>query len=263
MRLTKHHGLGNDFLVLVDLDGNRPVTTDEVVALCDRRTGVGADGFIRVTRSPGGDADVDMQLLNADGSPAEMSGNGIRCLAQAVFGSGLFDPPRLRVRTDAGLRTVTAVEEVSPREHRITVDMGEAKVGDDEPEWVEGAILRAARVDLGNPHLVLHTAPDGPDVAEIGERVNDLTPGGVNVELIRPGAAPGLLEMTVYERGVGVTLACGTGACAAAAAAHAWELATDRSTVRMPGGDVEVQLGDSVLLTGPAVSVAALEVPWP
>ena len=84
MRLTKHHGLGNDFLVLLDLEGTQPVTPELAVALCDRRTGVGADGLIRVTAGQG-EADVAMLLLNADGSEAEMSGNGIRCLAQAVF----------------------------------------------------------------------------------------------------------------------------------------------------------------------------------
>jgi diaminopimelate epimerase len=262
MRLTKHHGLGNDFLVLLDLDDSQPLTAVEAVALCDRRTGIGADGLMRVTRVAGGDADVQMQLFNADGTRAEMSGNGIRCLAQAVFRAEVVDPPELRVRTDAGLRTVTYVEQCSPHTHRLRVDMGPVRVGDDEPEWVEGGILRATRVEVGNPHLVLHAAPEVRDVAELGARINELVPGGINVELVRVGDADGVLEMSVYERGVGVTLACGTGACATAAAAHRWELAPDRSTVRMPGGDVEVELGATATLTGPATFIATVEAAW-
>ena len=150
MRLTKHHGLGNDFLVLLDLAGVHPVTPAIVVALCDRRTGVGADGLIRATAGTDG-ADITMELHNADGSLAEMSGNGIRCLAQAVFQSRLATPPVLRVATGAGLRTVTALARTGDRSHRFSVEMGQAKVGADEPEWVEGSVLRATRVDVGQP----------------------------------------------------------------------------------------------------------------
>src|SRR3546814_14956418 len=119
MRLTKHHGLGNDFLVLLDLDGIRPVSPQDAVALCDRRRGIGADGLMRVTAGTDGadGADVTMRLLNADGSVAEMSGNGIRCLAQAVFQAGLATPPVLRVATDAGLRTVTVLARPAPHGH--------------------------------------------------------------------------------------------------------------------------------------------------
>ena len=109
MQLTKHHGLGNDFLVLLDLDGARPVSPAEVAALCHRRTGLGADGLLRATSGTAG-AQVTMELLNADGSTAEMSGNGIRCLAQAMFQAGLAEPPVLTVATDAGL---------SPRPRRL------------------------------------------------------------------------------------------------------------------------------------------------
>src|SRR3546814_12653698 len=107
MRLTKHHGLGNDFLVLLDLDGIRPVSPQDAVALCDRRRGIGADGLMRVTAGTDGadGADVTMRLLNADGSVAEMSGNGLRCLAQAVVQAGLATPPVPRRAQDAGART--------------------------------------------------------------------------------------------------------------------------------------------------------------
>ena len=266
MRLTKHHGLGNDFLVVLDLAGHHPVGPADAVALCDRRTGVGADGLLRVTAGTG-DAHVTMQLLNADGSEAEMSGNGIRCLAQAVFQAQLAALPVLRVATAAGLRTVTEVARVDERTQRYSVEMGQAKIGSDEPEWVDGPVLRALRVDVGNPHVVLQwgeeSLPHLDVLVEIGSRIDGLTAGGTNVELVRPGPRPGQIDMAVFERGVGPTLACGTGACAAAAAAHHWELADRQSTVNMPGGSVDITLGDPVLLTGDATSVATVYAPWP
>jgi diaminopimelate epimerase len=265
MRLTKHHGLGNDFLVLLDLAGTEPVTPEIAVALCDRRTGLGADGLIRVTAGEG-EADVTMLLLNADGSEAEMSGNGIRCLAQAVFQHRLAAPPVLKVATGAGLRTVTALARTGDRSHRFSVEMGPAKVIGDDPEWVGGPAVQAVRVDVGNPHLVLHWSdPElpGEDVlVQWGERANQLVAGGINLELVRRNDA-GELDMVVYERGVGPTQACGTGACATAAAAHGWGLSGTTATVNMPGGPVDVQLGDPVLLIGEAVSIATVYAPWP
>lgn len=266
MRLTKHHGLGNDFLVLLDLDGIHPVAPEQAAALCDRRTGIGADGLLRATAGTGG-ADVTMQLLNADGSTAEMSGNGIRCLAQAVFQSGLARPPVLRVATDAGPRTVRVISRQGSATHRMSAEMGQAKVVGDEPEWVEGDVLRAVRVDVGNPHVVLHWGaaelPARGELVAIGARIDDATPGGANVEVVLPSADSGALDMVVYERGVGPTLACGTGACAVVAAAVEWELCGPAATVHMPGGPAEVTLGDPVLLTGDTTSLAIIDTPWP
>jgi diaminopimelate epimerase len=266
MHLTKHHGLGNDFLVLLDLDGVRPITPADAVALCNRRTGIGADGLLRVSAGAG-DVDVTMELLNSDGSVAEMSGNGIRCLAQAVFAAGIVPPPVLRVATLAGLRTVTLVETIDDHNQRLQVEMGQAKVVGEEPEWVQGLAVRATRVDVGNPHLVIEWSgerlPSGDELVAIGARIDGGTPGGSNVELIKPGPVAGTIDMVVYERGVGPTLACGTGACAVAAAAHEWGLVGQRSTVAMPGGPVEIELGDPVLLTGDATSVATVVTPYP
>lgn len=266
MRLTKHHGLGNDFLVMVDLAGAHPITPSMALALCHRRHGVGADGLIRVTAGTGG-ADVTMELLNADGSSAEMSGNGIRCLAQAVFQSSAAPPPVLRVATAAGLRTVTALDPDGVPSQRFAVEMGQAKVGEDEPGHVGGPVLKATRVDVGNPHLVLLWGETGlpePDrLVSIASRIDAATPGGVNVEVVLPGPRGGELSTVVHERGVGLTQACGTGACAVAAAGHRWGLCAEGVTVHMPGGPVDVALGDPVLLTGPATSVAAIDTPWP
>jgi len=266
MQLTKHHGLGNDFLVLLDLDGTQPVSAEQAVALCDRRTGIGADGVLTVTPGTAG-ADVTMRLHNADGTRAEMSGNGIRCLAQAVFQSGFAQPPALRVATDVGVRTVTVVSTTSPAQHRMSVEMGVAKVIGPAPGWVGGEVSRATEVDVGYPHVVLEwdgSEPPTPEVlVELGARIDGATPGGANVEILLPSKTPGRLEMVVYERGVGPTLACGTGACALVAAAHEWGRGDQRVTVRMPGGAVEIALGDPVLLTGDVSSVAIIDTPWP
>src|SRR5690606_41769138 len=121
MRLTKHHGLGNDLLVLLDPDGTQAVTPDAAVALCHRHTGVGADGLL-VGGPPRNGADLTMVLLNADGSRAEMSGKGIRCLMQAALQHGMDTGPEVACTTDAGPRTDTDLDESDPRTHPTTVD---------------------------------------------------------------------------------------------------------------------------------------------
>jgi diaminopimelate epimerase len=276
MRLTKHHGLGNDFLVLLDPDGSHPLDADLARALCDRHTGVGADGLIRATpAAPDDRAPMRMELRNADGSRAEMSGNGIRCLAQALL---LADPglgPDVPIATDAGLRTVTVHGQVDAVTHSLSVAMGVACVDGEAPEWAGGDVARALLVNMGNPHLVLDLsgAPAGAaeeiDLVEVGEAVNGKIPGGANVHLVTAGRAPGGIAIRTYERGVGLTLACGTGACASAVAARAWGLAGDRVPVAQPGGTAEVTLGsgpdDEVVLRGPATYVGEITLgasPW-
>ena len=168
MQLTKHHGLGNDFLVCLDLDERFPVDDDIAVAICDRHRGVGADGLIRVTRAAGGR--LHMELRNEDGSRAEMSGNGISCLGQAAVRAGLDVDGVVDVDTDAGLRTVTVVERTADHRHRMRVDMGTPRIGDDLAEWVSGGIIRAVQVDVGNPHVVCHVPDldDAPDLVDLG-----------------------------------------------------------------------------------------------
>jgi diaminopimelate epimerase len=279
MRLTKHHGLGNDFLVLLDADGSKPLPADQVRTLCDRHRGVGADGLIRATRPTAGDAALGlvarMQLVNADGSPAEMSGNGIRCLAQALVMAGWATGPEVAIATDAGVRTVTIHEQVDATTQISSVDMGPAEILGDAPEWSGGPFRRALLVDVGNPHLVLDLAPDHAAAAdhdtgvvrlvELGERVNGKLSEGANVHLLTDGGR-GSIVIRTYERGVGPTLACGTGACAAAAAARRWGVADDPVVVRMAGGEAQVTLGEAgvaVELRGPATAVAAIDVPVP
>jgi diaminopimelate epimerase len=259
VRLTKHHGLGNDFLVLLDPDGTTTVDADLARTWCDRHRGVGADGLIVV--GPGHDgADVSMVLRNADGSRAEMSGNGIRCLGQAVALDRGTERLDLVVATDAGHRALAVAPGPDPRTASVRVDMGPAKVDPDPPLDVPG---RVALVDIGNPHLVLqHDDLSTVDVRGDGPRLEALVPGGLNVEWYRQ-RPDGDLELVVWERGAGATEACGTGACAVAAADAGWSGRTGDVRVHMPGGSVEVGLGEALSLTGPAVLVATVEVPWP
>jgi len=249
MRLEKYHGLGNDFLVLLDLDGRHPLGAEEARALCDRHRGVGADGVIRVTAGP------TMELYNADGGRAEVSGNGIRCLARAVVDSGLAQGPNISVTTDAGRRDVRIGDD-----GMVSVDMREASVQEAGGTDLPGGALRAAGVDMGNPHLVvLVDGEPGPDVR--GYAARRAVADGINVEVVTVGPEAGALTMRVWERGVGETQSCGTGSCAAAAAARSWGLADDHVVVHQPGGDLRVDLtGDTVVLTGPAVHVCSVEV---
>lgn len=263
MRLTKHQGLGNDFLVLLDVNGVHAVTPDLARAVCDRHRGVGADGLLHVT-SGVGDADVTMVLYNADGSRAEMSGNGVRCLGQAVLQAGVVDGPRIRVATDAGVRSLEILATDHPATHVVTVDMGPVDDQGDTAEWLGQGVVAAAWASMGNPHLVLYAPDASPDVVELGRAVNDRTPGGANVEVIAIGDTSDELMLEVFERGVGPTLACGTGACAAAAVAHRWGLVGSDVRVHMPGGTAHVTLTErTILLGGPTSSIGLVEYPWP
>ena len=267
MRLAKYHGLGNDFLVLLDLEGRTTVDGATARALCDRHRGVGADGLIRATAAGAADdeADVTMELWNADGGWAETSGNGLRCLARALMDAGAVPPGPLRVRTGAGVSVV--------RPHpdgRLSADMGAATL--DGEAWPDGLLLRSGTepvvegdrrhvgVNLGNPHLVVEV--DDPAKVELADGAPGLR--DLNVEVVAVGPGPDELTMRVWERGVGETAACGTGSCAAAVAARGWGLVGDRVTVHQPGGALDVELLDdgSIRLVGPAELVATVDVPW-
>ncbi|HVT42698.1 MAG TPA: diaminopimelate epimerase [Acidimicrobiales bacterium] len=266
MRATKHEGAGNDFLVVLDPEDAIRLSVAQVRLLADRRRGIGADGIIRV--GPGRDGcDLSMQLQNADGGEAEMSGNGIRCLAQAAVDAGLVRPPRFTVATAGGRRTVDYVPGAVPGFAAASVDMGPARLGPDQPQEFEDRKVRT--VDVGNPHLVL-LGPDtaAVDIAEIGPKLQASFAGGINVEwitVVEDDAGP-LLDFRVWERGVGETLACGTGSVAAAAAARSWGVVPDRGAVRVrnPGGELEVTLGANehatTYLAGPVRKVADIVI---
>jgi diaminopimelate epimerase len=263
MHLSKHHGLGNDFLVLLP-DDIVPMPDDVAAALarrlCHRTRGIGADGLIiggaPVRRVA---CDLQMWLYNADGSRAEMSGNGIRCLAHAVLRKRALTEATLAISTDAGLRRVD-IKVVGPDDAWASVDMGPIAAADPPHGWHVLDIDSArpvSHVSVGNPHaVVLVDDVEAVDLVAAGTAVPE-----VNLEIIEPGPEANAITMRVHERGVGITEACGTGACAAAWAARAWGIAGDRVVVHMLGGDGEVTIeGDGVTLAGPAVHIADIEV---
>jgi len=267
LRVWKYQATGNDFVMTYDPDDERRLSADEVRVLCDRRFGVGADGSIRVTHESGGRPFMDYR--NADGSLAEMCGNGLRCVAlllRDVDGAGGFS---FEVETRSGTRRVELTAD-----GRVSVDMGEpnftkAAIPMRGPAWETylrepldlggGLVVTASAVSMGNPHLVLFV-DDDPErfhVAHIGavlER-DDRFPEGTNVEFAKVDEDE--IVARVWERGSGETMACGSGACAIAVAADEAGLAGSRSSVRFPGGVLDVERSEtgSVLLTGPASRV--------
>ena len=261
LSLTKHHGLGNDFLVAFD------PPSDDLPGLarwlCDRRRGVGADGLLVGTSEPGYDA--RMVLYNADGSRAEMSGNGIRCFAQAVAArSG--HPDSLRILTDAGERTLSIIATDRADTVQVVVDMGEVTPLSEPVDWGDlqcDPLRPVQHLSLGNPHSVVGVDDvRSLDLAQLGQVVPY-----VNLEVVEPGPEPDAITMRVHERGAGITEACGTGACASAWAAHEWGFVgadVREITVHMDGGSARVRLHQPsegrVTLVGPAQFVADLVV---
>ncbi len=265
LELTKHHGLGNDFLVMRHPGEHAEVQPVAQLArrLCDRRRGIGADGLLLI--SDAGGYTARMTLVNADGSLAEMSGNGIRCLAQALaMRDGTVGTQH--ILTDAGPRTVTVHATDAADTVEASVDMGEIAAGHPPTGWdalgchPDRPVLH---LSLGNPHTVVgvddvHVV----DLLGLGRRVP-----GTNLEIIEPGPGPHEITMRVHERGAGITEACGTGACASAWAARSWGLvpaSAEEIVVHMDGGRARVHLDEPrpghVTLTGPSVFVGRITV---
>lgn len=267
MRFVKAHGTGNDFVVLPDWDDTLELTADLVVAICDRHRGVGADGVLRIVRGADG-ADATMDYRNADGSVAEMCGNGVRVAAKHVADHQLAGPSggALRIATLAGVKTVRLSYGADGLVDAATVDMGAARVeAVDEPLDVDGQEVRVTVVSVGNPHAVVlvDDVADAP-VATLGRAVehHPRFPDRTNVEFVAV-IGPEAAAVRVWERGVGETMACGSGACAVLAALQALGRAGDGMTLRFPGGELAVRHGagdPGILLTGSAVEVAAGEL---
>lgn len=266
--LRKLHGLGNDFLVLFDPADDADLA-QMARELCDRRRGIGADGllvgFQPALDQPSG-VDVVMRLHNADGSRAEMSGNGIRCFAQAwIEHRGGVVPTSVTVATDAGLRVV----EIRGHDGAMmisSVEMGAVSDVAAPENWHETGCHpdRPVRhLSLGNPHAVVGVDEvDVVDLAALGAVVP-----GVNLEIVEAGPGAHEVRMRVHERGVGITEACGTGACATAVAALEWGLvsadAAGEVTVHMDGGTVTVAVdrdSRTAVLSGPSVAIATIEI---
>jgi diaminopimelate epimerase len=253
----KYEGLGNDFVV-VDARDESVVTPDRARALCDRRFGVGADGVLLVLPARDG-SDVRMRVINADGSVPENCGNGIRCVALHVARGRRIARGVVRVDTDAGPSPCAVEDEAG--EGIVTVDMGVIRVLGDRTLAVEGNDVSLTLADAGNPHAILFGAFARGDVDYLGPRLATHAefPRGTNVEFTRVDG--GAIDLVVWERGVGVTMACGTGACATAAVACAKGLVPRNVpvAVRLPGGrlDITIDASNRAIMRGPARRVFA------
>jgi diaminopimelate epimerase len=274
---TKGHGTENDFVLVADLDGTHDVTAEQVQHLTDRRAGIGADGVIRVVpteaaaeqhvRDQGAQARWFMDYRNADGSAAEMCGNGTRVFAAYLRREGLETADEFAIATRGGVKVVRFEGDL------IAVNLGDWRIVDADGAREKGfdAMVKVhghdpmpgLSLDLGNPHTVV-ALPDSADLASLDlTRIPDVhpyAPNGTNVEFVRP-IGPGHIAMRVHERGVGETRSCGTGAAAAALATRWWagaETTIDEWRVDVPGGTLRVRAlaGQQVELAGPAVLVA-------
>ena len=264
---VKVHGAGNDFVLLPDLDDALVLDEGLVRALCDRHRGLGGDGVLRVAPArPGVAADVFMDYRNADGGVAEMCGNGVRCVAKWWADRAGVDD--VRVDTRAGVKVVRCERGSDGRVHRCSVDMGVPVVGKVGALLdVDGDQVEVTTVSMGNPHAVVVV----PDVATarlhvLGPRLgtHPAFPEGTNVEVIATPSRDRIAGR-IWERGVGETLASGTGAAAMAVAAAVLGLAERRVAVEVPGGTLEVTWEDEgLIVAGPAVEVAAgaLDAGW-
>ena len=264
---TKGQGTGNDFVIIPDPDGMLELSDAQVSALCDRRFGIGADGTLRVVRSaalPEGaatpDAEWFMDYRNADGSAAEMCGNGIRVFAHVLVAEGLEDAREFDVDTRAGLKHITVLS-ADAESAVVSVGMGPIEVTGVSTASMGGAQFAGIGVDVGNPHLacvIPGLTAEALAGMEFSQPVFDpeFFPAGVNVEVLTE-LTGGAVHMRVWERGVGETRSCGTGTVAAAQAALADAGIEDGSVVvNVPGGAIEVSLAGGVAtMSGPSTIV--------
>lgn len=260
---AKYEGLGNDFVV-VDAPAEDVISKDDVVALCDRRRGIGADGVLLVLPPSAGGL-ARMKVLNADGSVPEMCGNGLRCVVLHLAIARGLEQGELVVETDAGPRRCAFTRRGDAGE--IVVDMGPARVGEDVALEVLGRTVTLTRVDTGNPHAIVKEPVAREDVEALGRELaaHPTFPAGTNVEFAAFHADA--VDLVVFERGVGLTLACGTGACATVAAGVAWGILPKDVDVdvRLPGGLLAIRIDgtSAARMRGPARLVFAGQLAGP
>ncbi|HEY3318705.1 MAG TPA: diaminopimelate epimerase [Coriobacteriia bacterium] len=274
LAFTKMHGLGNDFVVIQDLAEEWDLTPAAIMLLCERHFGIGADGVLIVRNPTSAEADYRMLYYNADGSQAEMCGNGVRCFAKYLVDRQMVAGDVLTIETLGGLKRVEVVRDYDGTMATATVDMGEPKLAPaDIPTTLPGAqvyecpieteygTLRVTAVSMGNPHAVIWVDDvDETPVETIGPAVENhpAFPSKTNVEFAEVvGGGEDRIRLRVWERGVGETMACGTGACATLVAAVLGCRTERAATVELPGGELFVRWdeGDHVFMTGPAAEV--------
>jgi len=263
MNFWKMHGLGNDYVVIDNRSGEIPGSEVNSLSqkLCKRRFSIGADGLILIYESTV--ADVRMSVLNADGSEAEMCGNGIRCLAKYCHDNGIVNKEKLQVETLAGVKELwleiknnhvagVKVDMSVPIWDRSKIPMqGDGRCIDEELK-LDGESFKVTCLSVGNPHCVIFTSDvTNFPLHRVGPKVENhkLFPNRVNVELAQV-LSRDELKVRVWERGCGETLACGTGACASVAAGVALGKVDKKSTVHLLGGDLAVEYSGNIFMTG-------------
>ncbi len=277
MRFTKMHGIGNDYVYVDTFDQPAPADPSRLsIALSDRHFGIGADGLILIM--PSHRADARMRMFNADGSEGEMCGNGVRCVAKYIRDHGLVNKDRVTIETGRGVLTLD-LEMAGDAVHRVRVNMGtpildpaeiptrlEGNPPIDAPLRVEGREFTVTAISMGNPHAVIYVDDAaGFPLETLGPLIEHdaAFPRRVNVHVVEV-YGPDEVRMRTWERGSGITLACGTGACAVCVAGVLTGRSSRRILAHLPGGDLELEWpedGAPVYMTGPATEVFSGE--WP
>lgn len=252
VKFKKFHGLGNDFILINGFNHPLPYARMSALSqrLCDRHTGIGADGLVVVR--PSSSADFKMSIWNADGSVPEMCGNAIRCLARFVIEEGLWKDTIMRVETLAGIQPVTVLSQEN--DWSICVDMGTGILEESGTIDNRGKSFAFSRISMGNPHCVIFER-HAKDVITHGPAISTHSrfSGGINVEFVSVDT-PTQCRVDVWERGAGRTQACGTGACAVVVAGTHNGILTPKCDVLLPGGTLHIDASDTdhVMMTGPA-----------
>lgn len=256
MHFTKMHGLGNDYLYVY---GEVPENIEELsIKLSERHFGAGSDGMIYISKS--NIADFKMRIFNADGSEAKMCGNGIRCVGKYVYDKGYTDKKNLKIETLSGIKTLDLTV-VGGKVKSVSVDMGKAVAEDELRLNIDGSSVVCTPVSVGNPHAVIFvTDINNAPLTELGPKMehNPAFPEGVNNEFVEV-IDEHTLRMRVWERGSGVTMACGTGACASVMAAIKNKFCSfdDDISVILDGGTLKIKISPdcTVTMTGPAETI--------
>lgn len=275
---TKMHGLGNDYLYINNLEGKNVIGKDNIPEftryICNRNFGVGADGIILVKKSK--IADLKMEIYNADGSQAQMCGNGIRCFGKYVYETGILKKTSMKIETLAGVKELTLKIE-NGEVKQVEVNMGYAiwqdailpKIANKTliPIQVRKQKIEGMAVSMGNPHFVILTKNiEKIDIAKYGKAIenNAIFPEKTNVEFIKVLGNTSI-KMRVWERGTGETFACGTGACAAFAVCYEKKLVKPEATVFLKGGELKIKINEKtkeIYMTGIATKICDGSIDW-
>lgn len=272
LHFTKMTGLGNDYIYINCMDNNLKNIPELAKKLSDRHFGIGADGLILIDKPDNDKSDFKMRVFNSDGSEAEMCGNGIRCAAKFIHDNGLYEDDKIAIQTLAGVKRVKLIEGTPGEYNEAIVDMGEPIFQDNNIPYniyeafnkdldldVNGEKMRFTVVSMGNPHAITFVEDlDKIDIEKMGSAVenNPIFPNRTNVEFVQI-IDKNNIKVRVWERGVGETFACGTGACAAMVASGLNGYTDESVTVGLKGGDLKVEWGkdNHIYMQGPATTV--------